>query len=331
MATTVTSLQAVFRADISPLQQGIAQATRHLSGFAAGVAATLQTPTTRAAALQMGTNIIAGLDQMWAGSGGATGWTARTVVDPLSQSLHGEHAGLQTGASALSGSLLSGMRAGVGDMGAWTNTTVVSPFTAGLGRLTPAVAAAVAGVTGQWTLLKNTLGGAWGAVQPALTALQDGIGGVVGGIGSLIDDAIGKVNEFISALGNIQLPDLRLNMDTGGGNEALAQVVAPPMQGQGGLMGAAFREHQRGTSWTGSGAANQIAGIVHHREAVVPHGGLQVIPSPRGLLIEGVIGAGGGAAPPALVLNQPVFQIHGVQDVEALFDALRQVAARRGR
>lgn len=158
-------------------------------------------------------------------------------------------------------------------------------------KLTPRLMKARDSLTGFEAALRRA-GGAVG-----------GFGGDISAVGSQFNAVIGParaataaVDAFRHAVASVRMPDFN--------------VPTP----------SPIPAYAGGTPWTGSLPTGTVAGVVHGQEAVVPADGMRVVPSPRGLMLEG----GGGVR-----FNGATINVYGVNDIESFYDALQREADRR--
>ncbi|GAB4528745.1 MAG: hypothetical protein OHK0046_47990 [Anaerolineae bacterium] len=213
--------------------------------------------------------------------------------------------------------------------GAFTfvNDMVITPM---LGMIT-GITGSVQGVADTISTPLNAVKSIFETVFGAMLTVVDGVVGAIGGIASAVSDA----GAAISSLGGtVSMVD-----DVAGAAASnpfkFIEVAVNAVESE--LSGNAS-----GTPWTGNMGINTPAGIVHGQEAVVPHGGMQVIPSPRGLMIEGAVrmpegnmarsrndDMGQGSSGRQIVITNSTFVLQGIQDIEEFYDQLREVERKR--
>lgn len=118
--------------------------------------------------------------------------------------------------------------------------------------------------------------------------------------------------------------DVVVNAPGGFGENGLAAGTAAA--GQAGANFGNVPQYAEG-GYTGSGGLSML----HPNEAVVPAGGITLMPSassPTGLIFEGSMGGGGGGA---TYIFQGDFRFEGVQDVRGFYNQLEEESKRRGK
>lgn len=176
--------------------------------------------------------------------------------------------------------------------------------------------------------LSEELGPFAGPIAAAFEAAFAGGLAIVQGVVGAINEIGGAVQAaliHIGLLSDNMTPEFQSSYGAGtpGFTESGALMTGyfgPPGSGGMGTVtgpGTAGLGQQSGTHWTGSGALSSVAGFHHNQEAVVPAHGMRVIPSPRGLMLDGGGGGGGGST------NISTINLYGVQDPESMIRQLR--------
>lgn len=136
-------------------------------------------------------------------------------------------------------------------------------------------------------------------------------------IGNIFGTILGMSGQVFGFVVNIDWPDPP-DWVSDMGVDVLSTII-------GGI--SALAGQASGTSWTGSGSITGIAGFHHNQEAVVPHSGMMVTPSPSGLQLHGAGGGGGGGGMNinTLVINS------SANDIRKLVDEIETEYNRRAR
>ena len=194
-------------------------------------------------------------------------WVWDNILDPILQGLlfpdHDFSAGGESVISLIFTAIRDGIVSIIGSVGEWVNTHLLAPMSAAI-MVAPAYLAGAVSTFTNW--LVNTI--TTGYRRLAGLAQQ-----------YIVD----PVRAAIQDLTNINVPGTDISVGS------VLDTALDPL-GIGNTILGALGGHQAGTPWTGWGPVDQLAGGVHNREAVIPHGGMTVYPSPRGLMLGGDIG-----------------------------------------
>lgn len=173
-------------------------------------------------------------------------------------------------------------------------------------------------------------------IEGPLNTIQGLFEGALGGISDIVSGISGAIGDLTGALGGVEQ---HIGGSPSAGMAGLAASRAGSSAGSAGGGGAATTiGHARGTSWTGNMPRTAVAGVVHGQEAVVPAGGMRVMPSPGGLMLEGRMsapvepgsGSSSGAGGTNIYITGPM-SFNGIEDVNQLFDQLERIKGQRAR
>lgn len=206
-------------------------------------------------------------------------WVWNNILSPILTGLLFPDHDFSAGGMNIGDLILQAIIDAFGDLGEWINTHLLAPMARAITAAPHYLAAAVSTFT-NWlgTTITNAFRRLAGLAQTYI------------------------VNPVRSALTDLQniANTLSLGLIPGasGGNPAEGTWIDNP-NGPGQIQvdaqghptgGFGAGGDQAGTPWTGSVPIDQITGAHHGQEAVIPHGGMAVYPSPGGLRLGGDIG-----------------------------------------